>query len=311
MVTGETTAWLGVNNEAKELFGSGSSGGGGSMVPTWLITSTQTWTVPVTGNYRLICIGKGGDGGSGAAYVFRDRGTSHDEDMAVYGYHGCGGAGGAVAIGEQKLTMGTVLTCSITDSESSINTTKLKATAGKNGYDAVADEYDYSTGSPPTITRTTPSGGIASGEWMTYGYNGNKPHTDTDVVTIYDSRNGNSYVGKLQRAGSIGTILFYPAGNSAGTGIFLSDTVNGTCSAAYGYLGSISSNDTLDFDNVPDRCKNVNIPQGGYAGCGGESGSLCLYAYNYDSSGTIYTFMRSGAGGKGGIGAILIQFLGE
>lgn len=102
MVTGTTTAWLGVNNEAKELFGSGSSGGG-SMVPTWLITTTQTWTVPVTGNYRLICIGKGGDGGSGYSFNKFVRSGYTSERYGIVIMPSTSGAGGAVAIADKKL----------------------------------------------------------------------------------------------------------------------------------------------------------------------------------------------------------------
>ena len=267
MVTGATTAWLGVNNEAKELFGSGSLGGG-SMVPTWLITTTQTWTVPVTGNYRLICIGKGGDGGTGASVVYA---VSSDQDTYyTYGYDSCGGAGGAVAIADKSLTINTILNCNITDIDTNINDTALKATAGGNGINATTGSREYES-DIPSLTYTAPTGGVASGSWMSYGYAGNVPEVDSTVHTLYPTEYGDnniSYVSPVHQGGSSGCIITSPACNgTAGIGSFVSNKVDGTLGAAYGYkTTNISGSNALTFNDVPSRCRSDVLPGGGYAG---------------------------------------------
>lgn len=302
MITGTTTAWLGVNNEAKELFGSGSPGGG-SMVPTWLITATQAWTVPVTGNYRLICIGKGGDGGTGYS-------TASYGLYAYYYkfYEACPGAGGGVAIGDQRLNSGDMLRIMVTDEYSSLgrilNTsidTMLKATAGGKGYNADIAKGREREPSLNTSPGQVPAGGSASGAWLKYGYTGNSPKSpDTTIhyVTygthIFDSNPG----------GDVGTIILQPALNyNAGIGAFTSSAENGT--PVYAFCG-----DTYyeKWEDVPDGFKSKIIPGGGMAGAGGASGGIGIYTSSGSSS---YSYgAGGGAAGKGGIGAVLIQFLG-
>lgn len=271
-MTGTSTAWLGVNNEAKELFGSGSSGGN-IMVPTWLITTTQTWTVPVTGNYRLICIGKGGDGGKGGYATL-----STSNSWRLFGFPSSGGGGGAVAVADRMLSANDTLSLNISDSQTDINSTALIATAGTNGTDAEAlAQKSY----PSNKTYTAPSGGTASGSWMTYGYNGNAGESLVGSVG-YASTTLPTY-----RGGDVGCCIYAPAiNNNAGIGAFVSPVTNGEVFSIYG--------------NTSD------IAYGGYSGAGGAGGMTLLV-----QSSNASTLSGSFSGGAGGTGAVLIQFLGE
>lgn len=304
MVTGETTAWLGVNNEAKELFGSGSSGGG-SMVPTWLITTTQTWTVPVTGNYRLTCIGKGGDGGDGRC----GNNNMYNTRYYYYLFPSTGGGGGAVAIADRKLDAGTTLTCNVTGSNTNINTTALKATAGANG---VAGELlDHYHNDNPTITSKTYSaapGGIASGEWMTYGYNGNAGNYPVNTVSYEDYYCG--YRGDFVKTpsyygGNVGCIIFSPAINgNSGLGAFPGSCVDGVRGYAYTFTGS-GSHTVAD---IPEEYFTT-VANGAHPGGGGTGAQCAFYPYDLESGYSSEKELNA-TGGKGGIGAIVIQFLG-
>lgn len=305
MVTGETTAWLGVNNEAKELFGSGSSGGG-SMVPTWLITTTQTWTVPVTGNYRLICIGKGGDGGDGRC----GNNNMHETRYFYYLFPSTGGGGGAVAIADRKLDSGTTLTCNVTSNNTNINATALKATAGANG---VAGELlDHHRSDIPTVTSKTYSaapGGIASGEWMTYGYNGNKGDYPAKAVSYKDyycAYNATFVKTPLYCGGNVGCIIFSPAINgNSGLGAFPGSCIDGVRGYAYTFTGSSGSHTVAD---IPENYFTATA-NGAHPGGGGTGAQCAFYPYNLQSG---YSSEKAldATGGKGGIGAIVIQFLG-
>lgn len=290
-MTGTSTAWLGVNNEAKELFGSGSSGGG-NMVPTWLITTTQTWSVPVTGNYRLICIGKGGDGGSGYSLAKFVTSGSTSQNYGIVIMPSTSGAGGAVAIADRELQVGDSLVCNFTDSNTNIGDTLLIADNGENGITGYVNNnvrYNDSAVSY-SATYSLPKGGSPSGSWLNYGYPGNDGMGPTGTVqcayvratsyTAYDYFSG-------QRGGDVGCAINFGCINgNAGIGAFISPVEN----------GKIGQLDSYTYD----------MPYGGYAGAGGAAGTMAAYVTTASSA------TASGCGrGAGGIGAILIQFLGE
>ena len=80
-----------------------------------IFVANQTWTVPQTGNYRITCVGKGGDGGRGGNY-----------DGAS------GGGSGAWCRSLLSLTKGTEIQITVNTAQSSFGN-YLTATAGKSG----------------------------------------------------------------------------------------------------------------------------------------------------------------------------------
>lgn len=274
------------------------------MVPTWLITDTQTWTVPVTGNYRLICIGKGGDGGDGGVLVHN---SSSSNNYYPYMFPSAAGGGGAVAIADRTLTVNDILNLNISDSQTDINGTALIATAGTDGIDGSAGTY-YKSRYPSSVTYPTIPGGTASGTWLTYGYNGNNGESPETTVTYstYNAEKSGYNSTPIYQGGNVGCIILTPAINgNAGMGAFNGPYTDGIRGYAYPYTGS----GTFTSDDISDTCRTT-LANGGHPGGGGAGAQSAVY-YFTQSSGSTTLYSLSATGGKGGIGTILIQFLGE
>lgn len=263
------------------------------MVPTWLITTTQTWTVPVTGNYRLICIGKGGDGGSGYSFNKFVRSGYTSERYGIVIMPSTSGAGGAVAIADKKLQANSTIECNFTDNNVNIGNTLLVASNGENGITGYTNgdvRYDDSLASY-SATYTLAVGGVPSGSWMLYGYPGSTGIGPTGTVNCEYVRgvSGRNDYGEFsgQNGGNVGCVINTPYINgNAGIGAFMSTVTNGSSGTLNGYTFA--------------------MPHGGYAGAGGAAGTMAAYV-TYDSSAPAATNCGRG---DGGIGAILIQFFG-
>lgn len=89
-------------------------------------TTSATWTVPITGWYKIHVIGKGGTGGKG--------GDRHNLGWYT-GAGGGGGGGGGLAISVVYLQSGTEIIIDITSAHTSFNNT-IVATSGSDGGNA-------------------------------------------------------------------------------------------------------------------------------------------------------------------------------
>ena len=187
-------------------------------LPTWLFTSSGTWSVPITGTYQVICIGKGGSGGNGGSYTGTDR---------YKAAAGAGGGAGGIGVCVESFTAGAGIPIEITDSNTTFNTDWVVATAGESG---VSGGKVYHK---DDVNNAGGKGGGASGSHLTAAYNGGNGESITSG--IYD---GSSLGGA---GGSVGLILGIPGVNGrAGIGAFPGSYENGTDGNA-SFYGSYDS----------------------------------------------------------------------
>lgn len=279
---------------------SASSYLGSRLNPIWMFTSSTTWTAPFDGMYRIVCVGKGEDGGNGVSHA-QSMNTSSDtrEWIAILGPSS--GAGGGVAISNYKLQANDVLTLSITLISSTVNTDELVATAGENGYNGQSEICGRKN--PHTlVVPAIPKGGRASGTLMTTGWDGE------DGLSHRIVEYGSKKKIDMFRGGNVGCIITYPMINgTGGIGAFPSQVINGT--NAYGFLSRTQNLDTSNLPDTDNESMSTTIPGGGNAGGGGACGASFCHVENTNVS--WYSYIKQGIGGKGGPGAILIEYLGQ
>ena len=99
-------------------------------------TTNTTFNPPQSGTYRIICVGKSGDGGDGAAGGY---GNFNYERHGYTGGSGAGGSSGAIAISDLQLTKGTSYKLTFTGGEANFND-QLRAEAGADGGDGDRDK---------------------------------------------------------------------------------------------------------------------------------------------------------------------------
>lgn len=245
-----------------------------SLSPIWAYTESAVFTAPYTGEYRVVVIGKGGNGGAGAGFSNK---SDYDYVELVAG---SGGGSGAIGIGKFTFTANETHDISITDTESDFSDGKIIAGAGGNGANGAADK---SFNSQPSLSpRAGGAGGVISGTAVLIGQNGS-------------AGAGTTQVSKKTTAGGKGGALpfaaFAPLIYGGKLGISLSEVTDGTPSSAMGSSDYVFG----------------NTPLGGPCGCGGD-GAGTTYYYQKSEGGNISA--STGIGGKGGPGAVIIEFLG-
>ena len=105
--------------------------------PLRVITSTSTYTPEKTGWYKIICVGKGGDGAA-------------DKTSSPNNYRGAAGGGGGVAIKTMQLTKGTGYAVTVSTTASfAAGSTIITATGGgtatsRTGGTASGGDYNFS-----------------------------------------------------------------------------------------------------------------------------------------------------------------------
>ena len=238
-------------------------------LPTWLFTSSGKWSVPLDGTYMVICIGKGGDGGSGSS-------TGDTTRWCAAPGSGGGGAGVGIYIGAFSAKSSQTIT--ISDTKTCFNTNWIIANCGKNGTDGTREYYN----SASSISIAGGAGGTVSGSHVTASY----PGIAGETVTSY-AFNSSVLGGK---GGSAGIILAYPGINgTAGIGVLPGACTNGTDGRAKNNGNSYTSKGGA----------------GGMFGAGGSGGGAAGACVDYPSD----TAEVNATGGKGGQAAVLIQFL--
>lgn len=230
-------------------------------LPTWLFTSSGTWSVPITGTYQVICIGKGGSGGNGGSR------TGNDRYKAAAG---SGGGAGGIGVCIESFTAGSSIPIEITDSSTAFNTDWVVATAGGSGVSGGEVYHDED------VNYAGGSGGKASGSHLTAAYNGGNGESITNGIFEGSSLGG--------AGGSVGLILGIPGVNGrAGIGAFPGAFTNGKDGHAT-YYGSYESKGG----------------SGGMFGAGGSGGGAAAATSGSSGSSTKATATR-GLGGQAAV----------
>ena len=245
-----------------------------SLCPVWAYTESTTFTAPYTGEYRVVVIGKGGDGGAGGA----DGNPSGITYVELIG--GSGGGSGAIGIGKFTFTANETHNISITDTESDFSDGKIIAGAGGNGANGAAERSFNSQPSLPP--RAGGAGGVISGTAVLIGQNGSAGAGTTQVSTKTTAGG---------KGGALSFAAFAPFIYGGKLGVNLTPVVDGRAPTATANSATTTG----------------EIPLGGLVGCGGD-GAGTAYKANGTSGGSSST--STGIGGKGGPGAVIIEFLG-
>lgn len=253
---------------------------------------STTWVAPYTGKYVIVCVGGGGNGGEGVAAV------NTSSNFNIYAIPPTSGAAGGVAIAVKELTANDVLNITISDAKTASITysgsTVLTASAGGAGSDGKADRFRSSPGY--SIHTTVPSGGTASGSWLTLGFSGGpgRRYTDTTIATKAGTRHYDSL-----RGGDV-TITHIPsnAGSTAGFGY--------TPTASPKEIDNYAGYSTSGGKYIPTAATPTELAiSQSYAGGGGASGSVSILDEN--TSANAYTSITGDpSGGKGGIALVNI-----
>lgn len=243
-----------------------------SLFPSWLFLQTTTFTPTVSGKYRVVCIGKGGDGGTGASYGNYNR--------TYYCMSGSGGGAGGIGIGEIKLTAGQPYNISITSTETNFGSGRIIAKAGSNGESGT---YDSNQGSVPTTIGG--AGGTVSGTEVLLRYPGSKGGNGTSSDDG-DVNMANVLISNGGAGGSVTCSLDPQAFTDSAIGAFQFGRKDGTKSYA-------SYN-----ESKVDQSKEVF---GGYVGAGGDGSGGVFSGGDYNE--------HSGTPGEGGPGAVLIELI--
>lgn len=164
-------------------------GGGGAPKPPssytflQLISGTTNWTVPADGWYKIYCVGKSGDGGSGGGLK-----NNGDDDYAGNG--GSGGNSGGVSISVLKLKAGVVIPVTVNTSVSSFGS-YLSATAGARGNDGADGPAVGNTPAPVGVGQGA-GGNILNSTGLQGGFGGQRGPAYNTLATPGQSLNGNS-----------------------------------------------------------------------------------------------------------------------
>lgn len=243
-----------------------------SLFPSWLFLQTTTFTPTVSGKYRVVCIGKGGDGGTGAVYSSYNR--------YYYCMSGSGGGAGGIGIGEIDLTAGQAYSIAVTNSETNFGNGRIIAKAGSNGQSGT---YDSDSSSVPTTIGG--AGGTVSGADVLLRYPGSKGGNGVEA-SDGDVNIANVQISNGGAGGSVTCSLDPQAFTDSAIGAFPFGRKDGA--KAYASYN----------ESTVDQSKEVF---GGYVGAGGD-GSGGLF------SGNAYN-EHHGTPGKGGPGAVLIELI--
>lgn len=177
-------------------------------------TSNTVFTPPSSGIYRIICVGKSGDGGDGGTSCPGNAGSIiNPSNVSTFqsGYNnavlqtyepgggGAGGNSGAIAVSDIQLTAGTSYQLSFTDGTANFDN-RLWAEAGADGGDAtvvteVASKVYYSGGAG--LPSKTPAKAYGGNVANANGNIGGTGSGDADGNIVYDAARGGGDGGQV------------------------------------------------------------------------------------------------------------------
>ena len=254
--------------------------GGGNFVPSWLFLNNGSFVPPETGKYRVICIGKGGDGGKGGS-------ASSGNSGRAQATSGAGGGSAGIGISILELSKEKTYTLSIDSSSTNFGSGLIIAYAGRNG----ANGKSTISSSENLPTPYGGAGGSVSGSSVQYKYAGISGANgyNSGTAGINDIWYSTNALGG--KGASVTCCLRFDAVTPSSIGAFISPRED----PGESYIEDAKTNEK----------QYIIHTYSGYAGAGGD-GSPAFASYIYDS---FYTHHIT-AGGKGGPGAIIIEYLG-
>lgn len=192
-----------------------------------IITQTGTWKVPLTGTYRITCVGGGGRGGNAGASYGNGPGCR-------IGGSGGGGGAGQVIVKTVSLTKDTIFSVIVAGSDTSDSSgytvfgtindgdayiiANGGGTGGDGGSAPLSDKISESAGGAPGVSHGTVAKAGGRGYWH------------SGVATSVGGEGGTSVASPYGDGG---------AGASAGTVSSFSPVVTGATEAGHGRGGCI------------------------------------------------------------------------
>ncbi|WP_206460482.1 hypothetical protein [Anaerovorax sp. IOR16] len=257
-----------------------------------LATKNETFIVPISGNYRITCIGRGGNGASGKKATALSGKRTTDQHTASGGE---GGGGGGAAQSVIHLEAGQNIVITVNDAVSSFGNL-LTATAGAN-----ATETSIGVGGTASGGNVFNSNGANGGEHAsTLGGNGGTAGFIDGINSGGvggiggKSRNYPAVGGK----GGDGGKGFFNVPLCFGVGVGIDQVVAG--SGANGATGSMND---VGLINGKAGGKSMIFPDSNVS-AGGGSGSVESGNYGIGEGGG-----GGGGGGFGGAGCVIISYV--
>ena len=224
-----------------------------------------TWTPQQTGNYLVIVIGPGGDGGQGYGNAY-----------SVYASSGAGGGSGGVAVFKLKLDNLNSYPYEITNTYSKFNN-QVTCNSGESG----------ENGQLQKESKGGAGGSVESSIELLLKANGLNGESGKSMPL------GNESLGEPNKGASLPLILNFPLLYGGKAGIL---------------LGTIQNPFTVKIIKGMDNTvfKETGLVYSGGVGMGGDGNP----SYTSSSSNQ-FPVVSAYTKGKGGDGAIIIQYLGK